>query len=134
MLRRVALLVLVALGAVVGTEYMTDVLPSHGHTWLEQGMLLLFGVLFAWISAGFWTGLMGAWVLLLGRDRHAVTRGLDDSVPITPGARTAIVMPICNEDVRTVFAGLRATWESLAATRFAVPPTATAGGEPSPPK
>ena len=116
MLRRVALLVLVALGAVVGTEYMTDVLPSHGHTWLEQGMLLLFGVLFAWISAGFWTGLMGAWVLLLGRDRHAVTRGLDDSAPITPAARTAIVMPICNEDVRTVFAGLRATWESLAAT------------------
>ena len=116
MLRRVALLVLVALGAVVGTEYMTDVLPSHGHTWLEQGMLLLFGVLFAWISAGFWTGLMGAWVLLLGRDRHAVTRGLDDSAPIASGARTAIVMPICNEDVRTVFAGLRATWESLAAT------------------
>ena len=31
-------------------------------------------------------------------------------------ARTAIVMPICNEDVATVFAGLRATCESLAAT------------------
>ena len=36
--------------------------------------------------------------------------------PIDRGARTAIVMPICNEDVATVFAGLRATCESLAAT------------------
>ena len=34
----------------------------------------------------------------------------------TAAARTAIVMPICNEDVATVFAGLRATCESLAAT------------------
>ena len=31
-------------------------------------------------------------------------------------ARTAIVMPICNEDVARVFAGLRATYESLART------------------
>ncbi|HCE07328.1 MAG TPA: hypothetical protein DEQ40_01770, partial [Oxalobacteraceae bacterium] len=28
-------------------------------------------------------------------------------------ARTAIVMPICNEDVSRVFAGLRATYESV---------------------
>ncbi len=116
MLRRVALLMLVALGAFVGTDYMAEVLPRHGSTWLEQGLLVLFGVLFAWISAGFWTGLMGAWVLLVGHDRNAVTRGLDPCAPINAGARTAIVMPICNEDVRTVFAGLRATWESLAAT------------------
>ncbi|MGE0351587.1 glucans biosynthesis glucosyltransferase MdoH, partial [Hydrogenophaga sp.] len=36
--------------------------------------------------------------------------------PMNPDARTAIIMPICNEDVATVFAGLRATCESLAAT------------------
>jgi membrane glycosyltransferase len=33
-----------------------------------------------------------------------------------PTPRTAVIMPICNEDVATVFAGLRATCESLAAT------------------
>src|SRR5439155_15460113 len=80
MLRRVALLVLVAFGAVVGTDTMTDVLPKHGGTPLEQGLLILFGVLFAWISAGFWTGVMGAWVLLRGHfgggDRSAVTHTL----------------------------------------------------------
>ena len=42
MLRRVALLVLVAFGAVVGTDTMTDVLPKHGGTPLEQGLLVLF--------------------------------------------------------------------------------------------
>ena len=31
-------------------------------------------------------------------------------------ARAAVVMPICNEDVQRVFAGLRATYESLAQT------------------
>ena len=35
---------------------------------------------------------------------------------LSPDARTAIIMPICNEDVATVFAGLRATCESVAAT------------------
>jgi membrane glycosyltransferase len=34
-------------------------------------------------------------------------------------SRTAIIMPICNEDVATVFAGLRATCESLASTGHA---------------
>ncbi|MFO8212439.1 hypothetical protein R2K36_33810, partial [Pseudomonas aeruginosa] len=36
--------------------------------------------------------------------------------PIAADARTAIVMPICNEDVPRVFAGLRATFESVAAS------------------
>ena len=119
MLRRVLLLVLVALGAVVGTDFMADVLPGHGEGWAEQGLLLLFGVLFAWISAGFWTGLMGTWVLLRGHDPQAVTNVLRAGGPATPipaDARTAVIMPICNEHVPTVFAGIRATYESLAQT------------------
>ena len=116
MLRRVLLAVLVALGAIVGTDSMADVLPKQGSTWTEQALLALFGILFAWISAGFWTGLMGAWVLLRGRDRQSVTHALKRAVPIPPDARTAVIMPICNEHVATVFAGLRATFESLQRT------------------
>ncbi len=117
MLRRVLLLALIVLGAIVGTDYMVEVLPKHGATATERGLLVLFGVLFAWISAGFWTGLMGAWVMLRGRDPHAVTnalRGDGGGAAIPPEARTAVIMPICNEHVPTVFAGLRATVESLA--------------------
>lgn len=117
MLRRVALLILVVISAIAGTNTMVDVLPLHGGSWAEQGLLMLFAVLFAWISAGFWTGIMGAWVLFRGRDANAVTnslRGLQSDIPAD--ARTALIMPICNEHVPTVFGGLRATYESLART------------------
>jgi membrane glycosyltransferase len=119
MLRRVLLLVLVTLGAIIGTDYMVDIMPTHGRDWAERGLLALFAILFAWVSAGFWTAVLGAWVMLRGHDRRAITnalRGEGGSAPIAPEARTAIIMPICNEDVATVFAGLRATAESLAAT------------------
>jgi membrane glycosyltransferase len=116
-LRRFLLLALVVLGAAIGTMKMIDVVPGHGSTWTERGFLALFGILFAWISAGFWTALMGAWVMLRGRDPDALTdalRGLDPAQPIPADARTAVIMPIYNEDVPTVFGGLRATIESVA--------------------
>ena len=117
--RRVLLLVLVAFGATIGTDYMIDIMPQHGQDWAERGLLALFAILFAWISAGFWTALMGAWVMLRGRDPHSVTnllRGEPGSAAIPPEARTAVIMPICNEHVPTVFAGLRATCESVTGT------------------
>jgi len=75
---------------------------------------LLATLLFAWVGAGFVTALMGVWVMHRG-DSHGLVLS-DAHAPIDRRARTAIVMPICNEDVATVFAGLRATCESLATT------------------
>ncbi len=74
----------------------------------------LFALLFAWLAAGFITALMGFKVQLFG-DRHAL-RLPDPRMPLDRQARTAIIMPICNEDIDTVFSGLRQTCESLAAT------------------
>ena len=118
MARRLLLLIFVLLGAGFGTHAMVEILPEGGGTFAEKGLLLLFGVLFAWISAGFWTGVMGAWVLLRDHAPHSVLHSLRGFVPDpdAPPPRTAIVMPICNEDVPTVFGGLRATYESLART------------------
>ncbi|HSC62622.1 MAG TPA: glucans biosynthesis glucosyltransferase MdoH, partial [Caldimonas sp.] len=118
MLRRVMLLVLVMLGAYVGTQAMAEILPERGASLAERGLLVLFGVLFAWISAGFWTGVMGAGVLLFGRGKSPLMRGLASLPvrPLDPDARTAIVMPICNEHVPTVFGGLSATIDSLIST------------------
>jgi membrane glycosyltransferase len=79
--------------------------------WLHATFAVL---LLAWLGAGLATALMGAWVLWRG-DRHGLQ--VDDAhAPISVAARTAVVMPICNEDIATVFAGLRATAESVAAT------------------
>ena len=117
--RRLALVTLTLGQTWVATSFMIQILPYHGRPWLELVTLLLFAILFAWISAGFWTALAGFTTLATRRDRHAITRSVPADTPATdiPGdARTAIVMPICNEHVARVFAGLRATYESLAAT------------------
>ena len=117
-LRRLLLLGLVLLGAWVGTSAMADVLPNHGQGFEETGLLILFGILFGWISAGFWTGLMGAIELLRGPGRGPLARRAANAplLPIDSGVRTAIIMPICNEHVPTVYGGLAATIESLRAT------------------
>jgi membrane glycosyltransferase len=118
--RRRTLLLLLTLGQTwVATDFMSRVLPYHGRQPLEIATLVLFAILFGWISAGFWTAHAGFAVLALGGDRFAVSRalrGTGGTAPIAAEARTAVVMPICNEDVPRVFAGLRATYESLAAT------------------
>ncbi|TAM12769.1 MAG: glucans biosynthesis glucosyltransferase MdoH [Nevskiaceae bacterium] len=112
--RRTVLTLLVALQTYVASYYMAAVLPYHGGTPLELAELVIYAVLFAWISFGFWTAMMGFWSLLIGRDRFNVARNTPADVPIGPEARTALVMPICNESVARVYAGLRATYESVA--------------------
>ena len=82
--------------------------------WGEGALLVVFALLSCWLAAGFWTAMMGFFVLLRGGDRHLISRSA--AAPhIARDVRTAIVMPICNEDVRRAFAGLRATYESVAA-------------------
>lgn len=116
-LRRRAGLLLLTVGQTwIATDYMATVLPYQGRQPLEIAMLILFALLFAWISAGFWTAVAGFFLLLFGKDKHAISKRAAVDAPIDPAARTAIIMPICNEDVARVFAGLRATYESLRRT------------------
>jgi membrane glycosyltransferase len=111
--RRRMLLALVALLAGLAVALQWQAAPHElSAAWLVQATLVT--LLFAWVGAGFVTALMGAWVMLRG-DRHALVLR-EPHAPIDARARTAVIMPICNEDVATVFAGLRATAESLAAT------------------
>ncbi len=114
LLRRLVLLALILGQTVLATGFMTAVLPYHGTHWLELLLLAVYAILFAWVSAGFWTAVSGFLVLITGWDRHAISRSW--LKPLNPEARSAILMPICNEDVARVFAGLRATYTSLART------------------
>ena len=113
--RRALLLALIAAQTALAAYFMAGVLPYNGERPLEAAILVVFTVLFAWVSAGFWTALAGFGVLLAG-ERHGPKRAHAGDGPIDPAARTAIVMPICNEDVQRVFAGLRATIRSLQRT------------------
>lgn len=137
MIRRYILLILTLTQTVIATWYMKTILPYQGwglvdpiemlhQNWqqsvlqivpyvLQAGILSLFAILFCWVSAGFWTALMGFLQLLIGRDKYSISwlSHRDKPVVINPEHRTALIMPICNEDVDRVFAGLRATWESV---------------------
>ncbi|OLO04356.1 MULTISPECIES: glucans biosynthesis glucosyltransferase MdoH [Salinicola] len=110
--RRWVLLVLIFGQSIIAANQMRTVLPGQGQQWLEIAILSLFVLLFAWVSAGFWTALMGFFQLLRGRDRYAIDSEVGDE-PIAEEARTALLVPICNEDVPRVFAGVRATIESI---------------------
>ena len=134
-IRRYILLLLTLAQTVVATWYMKTILPYQGWTlidptqlftpdWkqsvlqilpyvLQTGILFLFAILFCWVSAGFWTALMGFLQLLIGKDKYSISYGTVGDEPLNPENRTALIMPICNEDVQRVFAGLRATWESV---------------------
>ncbi len=113
-LRRVVLFGLTILQTIVATYYMTAVLPYHGRHVLEMAILVLYVILFGWVSMGFWTAMMGFLVLLARDDRYAISATAAEDAPIDAKARTAILMPICNENVPRVLAGLRATYDSVA--------------------
>ena len=116
--RRNVFALLSVLSTVLAAWLFADAQPDHENTWLQMGQLALFTVLSAWVVTGFVTALMGFWVLLRG-DPYTLRAASVKDRPMDADSRTAIVMPICNEDVATVFAGLRATCESLAATGHA---------------
>ena len=119
-MRRAVLFMLTFVQTAVAGVLTIDSLPMHGDTLLERMVLILFSVLFFWVSAGFWTAMAGFLVLMRG-DRHgmASAKATKREASQAENFRTAIVMPICNEDVARVFAGLRATYESLAKTEQA---------------
>jgi len=119
--RRLLLALLVLIPSVIAAAFMLSVLPQRGANWLEAAIAVCFGALFGWISIGFWTATLGFGLLLSRRDRFAVTRlpaAAPDLGALDPAVRTAIVMPICEEPVPRVFAGLRAIHDSLAKTGF----------------
>ncbi len=113
--RRQVFLLLTVLSTVLATALFANAQPNYENPWLEYGQLTLFAVLSTWVVTGFVTALMGFVVSLRG-DRHTLSAAEVRGHAMNPEARTAIIMPICNEDVSTVFAGLRATCESVAAT------------------
>ena len=114
--RRLVLLVLMLAQTAAATFFMRAVLPYQGGTSLEIILLAMFAILFCWVSAGFWTAMAGLLVLARGTDRFSISRGLNPDQALPKTARTAIVMPICNEDAIRVMAGIRATYESLERT------------------
>lgn len=111
--RRALFFGLTLLTATFASAMMYDILRANGFTALERAGLILFLVLFTWITGAFWTALAGFIIQLRGRDPVVLH---SDEVTHRPlRTRTAIIMPIYNEDTDRVAAGLDVVWTSLKA-------------------
>jgi len=116
--RRNIFMLLAVLSTVLAATLFASIQPTYDNALLEYGQIALYAILSGWVVTGFVTALMGFYVSVRG-DKHSLSAKQVAHHPMNPEARTAIIMPICNEDVATVFAGLRATCESVAATGHA---------------
>jgi len=115
--RRTLLLGLISVTSVMASFHMANVLPNRGSTPLEFFMVLVFAILFAWISIGFWLAMAGLFTLAKRYDRFSLILDGHSDIPVDGAqVRTAVLFPIANEEVKRVFAGIRATYESLAST------------------
>ncbi len=116
-LRRWVYFSVVAVSVALGIYLMHRVLSTNGLRPLEMMTLGLFAATFLWIAMAFWSALAGAALNLLKRDPLTLRRcPLPGSDPVALWTRTAVAMPVYNEDVRRVMAGLEAMFEDLART------------------
>ena len=116
-IRRTLLTLLVLAQSLLASSYMTAVLPYHGGTYVELGIITLFFVLFAWISVGFWMGVFGFVIRCFGGDRFSLLkRHPSEKLQEQALRRTAVVMPIYHEPIGRSFGGIRAMYRSLVQT------------------
>ncbi|APE31642.1 glucan biosynthesis glucosyltransferase H [Halomonas aestuarii] len=108
----VALLVLAT--TALGGWAMFDILNVDGITALQGIVLGLFVIIFGWITVAFWTAIIGFLLQLTRRDPLTLARLDPPATATDPGEhRTALVMPIHNEDPERVAGGLESTCRSL---------------------
>jgi len=101
---------LVATAAAAWT--MARVFSPGGVTAIETLLIAMFALNFVWIALTFWTGLTGLCLSAQG----ALPRGLVAPATDLALPRTAILIPIYNEDPVRIFAAVEAIHDSLLAS------------------
>src|SRR3979409_1874219 len=79
------------LTAAFASTLMLDILRTNGFTNWEKTSLLLFFVLFTWITGAFWTALAGFIIRLAGRDPAALQS--DEVAARALTGRPAVIIP-----------------------------------------
>jgi membrane glycosyltransferase len=115
--RRWLLLFLVLLTTAVGLALMWRIVAARGPEILKPIFLPCFALLFAWIALSFWSGVFGFLLGVLRRHPVTLRRHPPAAGPIPPlGERTAILIPVYNEDPGEVSGRVAAMYRSLLAT------------------
>jgi membrane glycosyltransferase len=110
--------VLILATTIWGALMMLDIISANRITALEPIIFILFVISFAWISFAFWSSIIGFLLFISGRDPLTLRRNSPFAAveKTVIKKRTALIMPIYNEDPSRVMAGMEATLRSLAAT------------------
>lgn len=111
--RRICLFGMVLLSVVLATLKWASFMPTDVIMPIKIGMIFLFCITFAWISLFFWSSMFGFIELLRHRKMPGIKRVPYETKLTT---RTAILMPVYNEDPTSVFANLLAMARDLEKT------------------
>jgi membrane glycosyltransferase len=115
--RRHAIITIMLLIAGPAVLTMADLHWRTGYDSLKILHLVLFTLLFVLIALGATQSLVGFCLRRKGGDTCRIADTLDPTDLDQPvSARTAVVMPICNEEVGRVIEGVRAIYESVERT------------------
>lgn len=109
--RRLLLMLATLLLGLAALSGLKPVLAQDGLDTLDYALMLLFFPLFAWIAFGFTGSMIGFVLLVTGRSPGYITAP-EDAGPVR--GRTAVLMPVHNEDVTAVFARVEAMRRSIA--------------------
>lgn len=115
--RRLLFLVVVVATTMTGVGMMFKILAANNLVPLEMILLGLFSITFCWISVAFWSAACGFILQMLRRDPLTLKSLAPERYRVQPiTTRTAVVMPVYNEETRRVIAGFESTLRSLSAT------------------
>lgn len=115
-LRRALFFASVVVITFIATSLMAEALRIEFLSWLDFILLGVFVLLSSQIAAGFCLGLFGFFETLRSHgDPYRISNTVQDEESI-PLARTAIVMPVFNEDIGRVLKGVENMFLSLQAT------------------
>jgi len=117
LLRRIGFAAVVSLTVLLISWRAFMMLRVNGLDVLKVASFILFVILLLPIALSFWTAVIGFIIQWRGGDSLDLTRTLEP-IPASNEElpRTAVVMPVYNEDPSRVFAGIKATYESLEQT------------------
>lgn len=111
--RRSVLLFLIIAPSLLAALILHSLLPKTTGIILNSIIVVLFVVLFSWISVGFWSSVSGLFIMLRQKDMFRVTAGLPAGCELSDSFRTALLFPVYNEDARMVAEGIRTVYASL---------------------
>lgn len=102
----------------LATFWLGANLPSELPLIWQVLVVVPFAVLFFWLSLGFVTALAGLWVLNFGGHNRIASSPSTPLPKLYSENTTAVLLPIYNEDIAYVYAGLQAIYQSLEKTGY----------------